>query len=165
MTRLNVFLKAITLAYFRTHKIDTKIVRIFNTYGPRMRPHDGRAIPEFIDQALVNKPITAFGNGKQTRSFGYIDDLVEGLVKLMKSKLNTPVNIGNPNEMSINALASMIIKLIGSTSKITYKKLPVDDPKVRKPDITLAKKELKWLPKVEVKEGLKRTIEYFKSLK
>ncbi|MDD4202301.1 MAG: SDR family oxidoreductase [Candidatus Omnitrophica bacterium] len=159
------FSEALTLAYYRTHKIDTKIVRIFNTYGPRMRPNDGRAIPEFIDQALAGKDITAFGNGSQTRSFGYIDDLVEGLVRLMKSDLNTPVNIGNPNEMSINDLAKMIIKLIGSKSKITYRELPVDDPKVRRPDITLAQSKLNWEPKVHVEEGLRKTIEYFRELK
>ncbi|MDD4294189.1 MAG: SDR family oxidoreductase [Candidatus Omnitrophica bacterium] len=157
------FSEAITLAYHRKHKIDTKIVRIFNTYGPRMRARDGRAIPEFIEQALTNKPVTAFGNGKQTRSFAYIDDLIDGLLLLLNSGLNTPVNIGNPNEMTINSLAELIINLVGSNSKIVYKPLPLDDPKLRRPDISLAKKELKWRPKVDIKKGLGKTIEYFRN--
>lgn len=155
------FAEAITMAYHRYHGIDTKIIRIFNTYGPRMRIKDGRAIPEFIREALKNKPIPVFGNGKQTRSFCYIDDLVDGILKLMNSKINDPVNVGNPFEMTIEDLAKTIIILTGSKSKIIHKPLPIDDPKVRQPDITLAKTILKWSPKVPLDFGLRRTIEYF----
>jgi dTDP-glucose 4,6-dehydratase len=156
------FAEAITMAYHRVHKIDTKIVRIFNTYGERMRENDGRAIPNFINQALKNKPITVYGDGSQTRSFCYISDLVDGIYRLLLSKENNPVNIGNPNEMSLLELANAIIKLTGSKSKIVYKPLPVDDPKLRKPDIAKAKKTLSWKPQVELEEGLLRTINYFK---
>ncbi|OGW79387.1 MAG: NAD-dependent dehydratase [Omnitrophica bacterium RIFCSPLOWO2_12_FULL_44_17] len=157
------FAEAITLAYHRTHGIDTKIVRIFNTYGPRMRHNDGRAIPNFIDQALKGNPITIFGDGKQTRSFTYVDDLVDGLQRLLFSNFNLPVNIGNPHdEMTIGELAKLIIELTGSKSKIEYRVLPQDDPKVRNPDIRRAKEILKWAPKVDVRKGLLAAIEYFK---
>ena len=156
------FAEAITMAYHKAHKVDTKIVRIFNTYGERMRQHDGRAIPNFIDQALKNKPITVFGNGGQTRSFCYISDMVEGIYRLLKSNTHAPVNIGNPYEFSIIRLARLIVKLTKSKSKIVFEKLPTDDPKVRRPDITLAKSELKWKPDVNLEEGLTKTIEYFK---
>lgn len=156
------FAEAITLAYHKAHKIDTKIVRIFNTYGPRMRGHDGRAIPNFIDQALKNRPLIVYGDGSQTRSFCYITDMLEGIYKLMNSGLNEPVNIGNPNEMTILKLAEKIIELSGSKSKIEHKSLPEDDPKVRRPDIAKAKKELSWEPKVELEQGLKSTIDWFK---
>ena len=157
------FAEAITMAYHNAHKVDTKIVRIFNTYGERMRHHDGRAIPNFIDQALKGKPITVYGNGKQTRSFCYIDDLAHGIYKLMKSNVHFPVNIGNDNEFSISELANIIVKLTGSKSKIIKKELPIDDPKVRRPSIALAKSKLKWAPSVDLKDGLLRTIEYFKT--
>jgi len=156
------FAEAITLAYHKAHSIDTKIVRIFNTYGPRMRERDGRAIPNFIDQALKNRPLTVYGDGSQTRSFCYITDMIEGIYKLMNSDLNEPVNIGNPNEMTILHLAEKIIELLGSKSKIEHKSLPEDDPKVRRPDITKAKSELSWQPKVGLEEGLKESIDWFK---
>lgn len=159
------FAEAITMAYHRVHKIDTKIVRIFNTYGPRMRINDGRVVPNFIYQALNNKPLTVYGDGKQTRSFCYVSDLVEGIFRLMKSGLNEPVNIGNPNEMTVIQFAERIIKITGTKSKITFKALPVDDPKTRQPDITKAKKELGWEPKVSLDEGLRKTIGYFKNHK
>ena len=156
------FSEAITMAYHRAHGVDVKIVRIFNTYGERMRHHDGRAIPNFIDQALKNKPITVYGKGKQTRSFCYIDDLKEGIYRLLGSKAHYPVNIGNDHEFSILELARVIIDLTGSKSKIVFKELPVNDPKVRRPDITLAKRILKWTPKVKLIDGLKKTIDYFR---
>jgi len=156
------FGEAITMAYHRKHKIDTKIVRIFNTYGPRMRADDGRAVPTFISQALKGEDITIFGDGKQTRSFCYVSDEIDGIYKLMGSKINEPVNIGNPDEFTILELAEKIVKLTGSKSKIVFKKLPQDDPKQRRPDITKAKKELKWNPSIRVDEGLKKTIEWFK---
>ena len=156
------FAEAITLAYHRTHGVDTKIVRIFNTYGERMRHRDGRVVPNFIDQALKGEPLTVYGDGKQTRSFQYVSDLVEGIVRLMASSLNEPVNIGNPHEMSILEFAKKITDITGSASKIVYEDLPINDPKVRRPDITKAKKELGWKPKVDVDEGLKRTIDWFK---
>ena len=156
------FAEAITMAYNRVHKIDTRIVRIFNTYGERMRMQDGRAIPAFIAQALKMRPITVFGSGKQTRSFCYVDDLVDGLLRLMKAKINTPVNLGNPNEMTIVELAEVIIKLTNSKSKIIHKPLPIDDPKVRQPDIQLARKVLRWKPKVALEKGLLKTIEWFR---
>ena len=155
------FAEAITLAYHRSHGIDTKIVRIFNTYGPRMRDHDGRAIPNFIDQAIKGEPVTVYGDGLQTRSFCYVSDLIEGIYKLMQSSLNEPVNIGNPNEMTLLDLAKKIIQLTYSKSNIEYKPLPVNDPKVRRPDIAKAKKELAWGPKVELEAGLKNTIDWF----
>ena len=156
------FAEAITLAYHRTHKIDTKIVRIFNTYGPRMRKDDGRAVPAFISQALSGEPLTVFGDGSQTRSFCYVSDLIEGIYRLMLSNTNEPVNIGNPRELSILESAKLILSLTRSRSQIVYKDLPVDDPKVRRPDITKARKELSWEPKVSLEEGLKKTIEWFK---
>ena len=156
------FAEAITMAYHRVHKVDTKIVRIFNTYGERMRAEDGRAIPNFINQALDNKPMTIYGTGAQTRSFCYIRDLVNGIYSLLMSKENSPVNIGNPNEMSLSKLARTIIELTDSNSKIVYKVLPTDDPKVRCPDISKAKQLLKWKPQVELEEGLLKTIAYFK---
>lgn len=156
------FAEAITMAYRNTHRLDTKIARIFNTYGEKMRKDDGRAIPTFIEQALSNKPITVFGSGRQTRSFCYISDQVEGLYRLVKSKVNQPVNLGNPHELSILELADDIIKLANSKSKIEYKPLPIDDPKVRRPDVSFANKALDWKAHVSLKEGLKKTIEYFK---
>jgi len=155
------FAEAITLAYHRSHGIDTKIVRIFNTYGPNMRDHDGRAIPNFIDQALKGEALTVYGNGSQTRSFCYVSDLIDGIYKLMNSDLNEPVNIGNPNEMTLIDLAKKIIQLTGSKSKIEYKPLPINDPKVRRPDIAKAKKELNWQPVVALNDGLKTTINWF----
>jgi dTDP-glucose 4,6-dehydratase len=156
------FAEALTLAYHRTHNIDTKIARIFNTYGPTMRKNDGRAIPAFIDQALSNKPITVFGDGSQTRSFCYISDLIEGIYRLMNSSLNEPLNLGNPLEFSVLDLAKKIKQLAKSKSEIVFKPLPVDDPKVRQPDITKAKENLDWIPRVNVDEGLQKTIEWFK---
>ncbi|MCD5401452.1 SDR family oxidoreductase [candidate division NPL-UPA2 bacterium] len=156
------FAEALTLAYHRTHKIDVKIARIFNAHGPRMRKEDGRAIPNFINQALSGEPLTVFGDGSQTRSFCYIFDLIEGIYKLMLSDLNEPVNLGNPQESSILDLAKTIIPLTESQSQIVYKNLPEDDPKVRCPDITRAKKKLNWEPKVTLEEGLRKTIAWFK---
>jgi len=156
------FAEAITLAYHRYHGVDVRIVRIFNTYGPRMRPRDGRAMPAFIDQALHGKNMTVFGNGSQTRSFCYVDDLVEGIYRLLLSKEVMPVNIGNPSEMTLLELAKIIKKKIPSKGKIVFKSLPEDDPKVRQPDITRAKKILKWKPKVSLDKGLTQTIAYFK---
>jgi dTDP-glucose 4,6-dehydratase len=150
------------MAYHRTHGVDTKIVRIFNTYGPRMRPNDGRAIPAFIPQALRHEPITVFGDGSQTRSFCYVDDLIEGIYRLLMSDYHEPVNIGNPHEMTIRELAESIIRCTGSTSKIIEKPLPVDDPKVRQPDISLARRILGWEPKVSLEAGLERTIAWFR---
>ena len=155
------FAEAITMAYHRVHNVDTKIVRIFNTYGPRMREQDGRAIPNFISQALNNKPITVYGKGLQTRSFCYVTDLIDGIYRLMKSDINEPVNIGNPNEMTIVGLAKEIIRITKSKSRIVYKPLPQDDPKTRQPDIIKAKKVLKWQPKVALQKGLLRTVKYF----
>lgn len=156
------FAEALTMAYHRTHKMNTKIIRIFNTYGPRMRLRDGRAIPAFLSQALTEKPLTVFGDGHQTRSLCYISDLVDGIEKLLFSSIHEPVNIGNPNEISIMDLAKKIIHITGSSSRIVNKALPVDDPKVRRPDITKAQKYLSWIPKVTLEEGLKYTLEYFK---
>ncbi len=155
------FAEAITMAYHRVHKVDTKIARIFNTYGERMREEDGRAIPNFISQALSGKPITVYGNGYQTRSFCYVSDLIDGIHRLLMSEEHNPVNIGNPNEMTLLKLAKIIIKLTGSRGKIVFKPLPTDDPKVRRPNISKAKKILNWQPKVALKTGLKRTIDYF----
>jgi dTDP-glucose 4,6-dehydratase len=156
------FAEAMTMAYHRYHHVDTKIVRIFNTYGPRMRAKDGRAVPEFINQALRNQPITVFGKGNQTRSFCYVSDLIDGIYRLARSKETGPINIGNPQEMTVADLARKIIKLSGSKSKIVHKPLPVDDPKVRQPNIALAKRLLAWSPKVEVDEGLRLTLDYFR---
>jgi dTDP-glucose 4,6-dehydratase len=157
------FGEAITLAYHRTHGVDTKIVRIFNTYGPRMRLRDGRAVPAFMSQALANEDVTIFGDGTQTRSFCYVTDLVDGILRLMESDTNDPVNIGNPHEVTIEQIARIIIKLVGSNSKIVYRPLPVDDPKQRKPDITRAQTLLGWEPKVSLEEGLTKTLEYFRT--
>lgn len=157
------FAEALTMAYYRIHKIDTKIVRIFNTYGQRMSLNDGRVIPNFIGQALRGKPLTIYGKGTQTRSFCYISDLIEGIFKLMKSGVNEPVNLGNPGEFSVLELAKIILKLTGSRSKIVFKPLPQDDPKQRKPDISKAKKYLKWQPEVSLEDGLIRAISWFKS--
>ena len=157
------FAEAITLAYHRTHGVNTKIVRIFNTYGPRMRLRDGRAVPAFVAQALANQDVTVFGDGTQTRSFCYVTDLVRGILSLMDAKTNEPVNIGNPHEVTIEEIAQTIIRLIGSTSKIIYRPLPVDDPRQRRPDITRARTLLGWEPKVGLEEGLRKAIEYFKT--
>lgn len=159
------YAEAITMAYHRFHGLDTKIVRIFNTYGPRMRPKDGRAIPAFVPQALKNQPITIFGDGSQTRSFCFVDDLIEGVCRLMVSDHHEPVNIGSPNEMTIKQLAERIIKLTGSKSEIIYNPLPIDDPKVRQPNIEKAKTILGWEPKISLGEGLGRTIKWFKTQK
>ena len=156
------FAEAITMAYHRVHSIDVKIVRIFNTYGPRMRTNDGRAIPNFLKQALTGKDLTAYGDGTQTRSFCYVSDLVEGISRLLMSNLNEPVNIGNPIEMTIQQMAEKILQLCETQSKIIYTPLPEDDPKVRQPNISKAKKHLKWEPRVKLDEGLKKTMEYFK---
>ena len=156
------FAEAMTMAYHRYHKIDTKIVRIFNTYGPRMRLRDGRVVPAFIGQALSGKPLTIFGDGSQTRSFCYVSDLIDGIFKLAMSDFHEPVNLGNPREMTIKQFADEIIRITETKSTIEYKPLPVDDPKVRQPDITRAKKVLDWEPRVGFEEGIKKTIEYFR---
>jgi dTDP-glucose 4,6-dehydratase len=156
------FAEAMTVAYHRYHGLDTKIVRIFNTYGPRMRVRDGRAVPAFISQALRNEDVTVFGDGSQTRSFTYITDLVDGIIRLMLSNVNDPVNIGNPREMTLKDLAETIIRMTGSKSRLVYRPLPEDDPKVRQPDITRARTLLGWEPKVSLEAGLKTTIEYFR---
>ena len=156
------FSEAITMAYYRYHGVDTKIVRIFNTYGPRMRLRDGRVVPAFIGQALSNTPLTIFGDGSQTRSFCYVSDLIDGIYKLSQSDFHEPVNIGNPREMTIKQFAEEIIKMTGTPSQIEYKPLPVDDPKVRQPDITRAKAILGWAPVVEFEDGIRKTIDYFR---
>ncbi len=156
------FAEAITMAYHRFHGLNTKIVRIFNTYGPRMRPNDGRAIPSFVPQALRNEPITVFGDGSQTRSFCYVDDLVDGFYRLLMSDFHEPVNIGNPREMTIRELADTIVRTTGSKSTIDYEPLPEDDPKVRQPDISKAREILGWEPKIGLEEGLSRTIPWFR---
>jgi dTDP-glucose 4,6-dehydratase len=157
------FAEAMTLAYHRAHRVDTKIVRIFNTYGPRMRLRDGRAVPAFMSQALRNEDLTVFGDGTQTRSFCYITDLVDGILRLMDSDTNEPVNIGNPNEVTIEQIARAIIALVGATSRIVYRPLPVDDPKQRQPDITRARTRLGWEPRVSLEAGLQQTVDYFKT--
>tara|TARA_Y100001960_G_C14597951_1_gene789173 strand:+ start:147 stop:1082 length:936 start_codon:yes stop_codon:yes gene_type:complete len=157
------FAEAITMAYHRTHGINTKIVRIFNTYGPRMRVNDGRAIPNFLKQAIMGKDLTVYGDGSQTRSFCFVSDLVEGLYRLLMSENNYPINIGNPNEMTIKEMADKIVKATHSKSKIIHVPLPEDDPKIRQPDITLAKKYLNWEPEVSLDQGLQSTLEYFKN--
>jgi dTDP-glucose 4,6-dehydratase len=156
------FAEALTMAYQREHGVATRIVRIFNTYGPRMRLHDGRVVPAFISQALKNKPLSVFGKGDQTRSFCYCSDLIEGIYRLMMSKYNLPMNIGNPAEMTVLEFAREIIRSTGSRSKIAFKPLPQDDPKQRRPDIAKARKHLRWEPKVALAEGLKKTIDYFR---
>jgi dTDP-glucose 4,6-dehydratase len=157
------FAEAMTTAYRRYHGLDAKIVRIFNTYGPRMRVRDGRAVPAFMSQALRNEDVTIFGSGEQTRSFCYVSDLVDGILRLMESDVQDPVNIGNPHEMTIEEIAKVIIRIAGSKSRIVYRPLPEDDPKVRKPDITRARKLLGWEPKVPLEEGLLATLEYFRT--
>jgi len=157
------FAEAITMAYHRVHAVDAKIVRIFNTYGPRMRLRDGRAVPAFMSQALANEDVTIFGDGTQTRSFCYVTDLVDGILGLMDSDTNEPMNIGNPHEVTIEQIARTIIRLVGSTSRLVYRPLPVDDPKQRQPDITRARTLLGWEPKVGLEEGLLKTVGYFKT--
>ncbi|MHB0962791.1 MAG: UDP-glucuronic acid decarboxylase family protein [Gemmatimonadaceae bacterium] len=158
------FAEAITMAYHRTHGVDTRIVRIFNTYGPRMRPRDGRVVSNFIVQALNGEPITIYGDGSQTRSFCYVDDEVEGLYQLFHNGDANPCNIGNPDEYTVKQLAEIVVELTGSKAPLTFEPLPEDDPKVRKPDITRAKALLGWTPKVDVRTGVQRTIDYFRSL-
>ena len=158
------FMESITMAYHRFHAVDTRIIRIFNTYGPRMRLNDGRVVPAFMGQALRGEDLTVFGDGSQTRSFCYIDDQVEGIFRLLMSNYNQPVNIGNPHETTIKQFAEEIIKLTGTDQKIIYKPLPQDDPLQRQPDITLARELLEWEPKVDRTEGLKKVYAYFKSL-
>jgi len=155
------YAEALTMAYLRQQGVNTCISRIFNTFGPRMRENDGRAIPAFMGQALRGRPLTVFGDGSQTRSFCYVDDLIRGLVGLAESEVHEPVNIGNPNEMSLLEMAERIVELTGAASEIVYEALPVDDPQVRQPDITRAKALLGWEPEVEVSEGLRRTIDYY----
>ncbi len=157
------FAEAMTMAYHRFHGVETRIVRIFNTYGPRMRLNDGRALPAFVSQALKGEDVTVFGDGSQTRSFCYVSDLIDGIFRLLLSDVDTPVNIGNPSEITIKQFAEEVIQLTGSSSKIVYKALPEDDPKVRQPDISKAKELLGWEPKVDRHEGLKITIEFFKN--
>jgi len=156
------FAEAMTMAYHRFHGMDTKIVRIFNTYGPRMRLRDGRVVPAFISQALNNEPVTVFGDGSQTRSFCYVSDLIDGIFRLALSDFHEPVNIGNPGEMTILDFAQKILALTGSTAEIVFKPLPVDDPRVRQPDISRAKRLLGWQPKVDFESGVRETIGYFK---
>jgi len=158
------FGEALTMAYHRSHGLDAKIVRIFNTYGPRMRPHDGRVVPAFITEALAGLPLTVFGDGKQTRSFCFVSDLIEGIYRLLLSDLNAPCNVGNPHEMTILEFAQTILRLTGSRSEITYEPLPTDDPTVRQPDISLAKSKLGWEPRVTLEEGLAQTIGYFREV-
>ncbi len=158
------FAEAMTMAYHRFHGVETRIVRIFNTYGPRMRPHDGRVVPTFIGQALKGEPITVFGEGSQTRSFCYVSDLIEGIYRLMISDCAEPVNIGNPREMSVMQFAEEIIRLCDSTSSVVHKPLPEDDPKIRQPNIDKARSQLNWEPQMDLEEGLRRTIQYFREL-
>lgn len=157
------FAEALTMAYHRQHGIDTKIARIFNTYGPRMRKDDGRVIPTFIAQALNKQPLTVFGDGSQTRSFCYVSDLVQGIYKLMLSGINEPVNLGNPQEITINELAQKVIENTGSKSQVVYKPLPQDDPKVRRPDISKASSVLHWKPEVTLDKGLRKTLQWFRA--
>ncbi|HEX8104722.1 MAG TPA: UDP-glucuronic acid decarboxylase family protein [Solirubrobacteraceae bacterium] len=153
------YAEALTMAYHRQQGVDTAIMRIFNTYGPRMRPHDGRAIPTFLRQALQDRPITVFGEGSQTRSFTYVSDLIEGMIRLAESGYHQPVNIGNPNEFTLMELAETVIEITGSRSEIVHEALPTDDPQVRQPDISLARQVLGWEPAVQLREGLTRTVE------
>jgi dTDP-glucose 4,6-dehydratase len=153
------YAEALTMAYHRQQGVDTAIVRIFNTYGPRMRPHDGRAIPTFLRQALQHRPITVFGDGSQTRSFCYVEDEIRGLIALAESGQHNPINIGNPDEFTLLELAKTVIEVTGSNSEIVYEALPTDDPQVRQPDITLAREILHWEPEISLREGLKRTID------
>ncbi len=156
--------EALVMAYLRMHKINTRIIRIFNTYGPRMRINDGRVVPNFIYQALTNKPLTVYGKGAQTRSFCYVTDLIEGIIKLMNINYNLPLNLGNPKEFTICELAGLIKEIIPTRSKIVYKPLPADDPKQRQPDISKAKKILGWQPEIQLKQGLMQTLEWFRVL-
>lgn len=158
------FAEALTFAYHRAHGVDTKIARIFNTYGPRMRSGDGRVVPNFIMQALEGKPLTIYGDGKQTRSFCFVSDLVEGIYRLLISDVNEPVNLGNPHEMTILEFAEKIVEITGAKSDLVFEKLPVDDPKVRQPDIGRAKSLLDWEPVVPIEEGLRRAVEYFSKI-
>ncbi len=158
------FAEALTMAYHYYHKVDTRIARIFNTYGPRMRKDDGRAVPAFLNQAIQGKALTVFGDGSQTRSFCYVSDLVEGIYRLMRWERSEPINLGNPNEVTILEFARKVIELTHSKSEIVYKTLPEDDPRVRRPDITRAREHLKWEPKVELEEGLKSTLDWFKEM-
>jgi len=158
------FAEAMTMAYHRYHQVDTRIVRIFNTYGPRMRPNDGRVVSNFIVQALRGEPLTMYGDGSQTRSFCYVDDLIDGIVRLFERGEAAPTNIGNPNEFTVRQLAEIVLKLTGSRSPIVERPLPVDDPKVRQPDITRARGTLGWEPRVSLEDGLRRTIEYFRGI-
>lgn len=158
------FAEAMTMAYHRFHGVETRIVRIFNTYGPRMRVEDGRVVSTFITQALMNKPITIFGDGSQTRSFCFVQDEVEGIIRLLESDIDTPVNIGNPAEMTVKDLSQVVIELTNSSSEVVFRDLPEDDPKIRQPDITLAKEKLGWEPQVTLREGLGKTIEYFREV-
>jgi dTDP-glucose 4,6-dehydratase len=158
------FAEALTMAYRRAHGVDTRIVRIFNTYGPRMRPNDGRVVPALIGQAIEGAPLTVFGDGSQTRSFCYVEDLIDGIYRLLLSSEPDPVNIGNPAEMSVLQFARVIQKLTGTSSEIVFKPLPVDDPRVRQPDISKARRILGWEPRVPLEEGLGKTIEYFRSI-
>ena len=157
------FAEAMTMAYQRFHGVSTRIVRIFNTFGPRMRAHDGRVVPAFVSQALAGEPLTIFGDGSQTRSFCYVDDEIEGIIRVLFSEIDEPVNIGNPTEMTVLQFAETIRRLVGSQAPIEFKPLPVDDPKVRQPDISQARAFLGWEPKVSLEEGLRRTIEYFRA--
>jgi dTDP-glucose 4,6-dehydratase len=157
------FAESMTMAYHRVHKVDARIARIFNTYGPRMRKDDGRVVPNFINQALKDEPLTVYGKGTQTRSFCYITDMVEGIYHLMMSDIHEPTNLGNPEEVSILNFAELVKRLTGSKSKIVYKPLPQDDPKQRKPNISKAKEKLKWQPKIKLEEGLKKTVEWFRN--
>jgi dTDP-glucose 4,6-dehydratase len=154
------YAEALTMAYYRQQGVDTCIARIFNTYGPRMRPNDGRAIPTFLSQALADKPLTVFGDGSQTRSFCYVEDLIRGLVALQESGVHEPVNIGNPNEMTLLEMAQTIVEMTESRSEIVFEALPVDDPQVRQPDITRARQLLGWEPEIELRDGLRRTIDH-----
>jgi dTDP-glucose 4,6-dehydratase len=152
------YAEAMTMAYHRQQGVDTCIVRIFNTYGPRMRPHDGRAVPTFLRQAVADQPLTVFGDGSQTRSFCYVDDLIRGIVALAESDEHLPMNLGNPNEFTLNELAETVIRVTASKSRIIHEALPVDDPQVRQPDITRARQVLEWEPEIEIEEGLRRTV-------
>lgn len=156
------FAEALVLAYKKVHRMDVKIIRIFNTYGPRMRLKDGRVVPNFIDQILHGQPLTVYGDGQQTRSFCYVDDLVDGITKLLFSQLTGPVNIGNPREFTISEFADLVMKVHGNKAKIVYEPLPKDDPKQRRPDITLARTELGWEPKIDLEDGIRTTIDWFK---
>jgi dTDP-glucose 4,6-dehydratase len=158
------YAEALTMAYLRQQGVDTCIARIFNTYGTRMRPHDGRAVPTFMRQAIADKPLTVFGDGSQTRSFCYVDDLIRGLVTLAESDVHEPVNIGNPDEMTLLEMAQLVVDLTGARSEIVFEALPVDDPQVRQPDISRARDLLGWEPEVDVRDGLRKTIEYYTDL-